>query len=206
MLLSEERELVREYGVKMLEANLTSGTSGNVSVFNREKGLYAMSPSSMDYHIIKAEDVVVLDLDGNIIEGTKRPSIEHIMHRSFYKYRDDIDAVIHTHSTYATAASCLAKPLPAIHFMQLLCGQPELPCSRFELPGTEELADAAFESMKGLRATLLANHGLIVGGTDLKNALYIASELEEMAKVWYIAKCMGEPQILTPELLKGFTL
>jgi len=206
MLLQEERELVREYGIKMIEANLTSGTSGNISVFNRELGLYAMSPSSMDYHIIQTEDVVVMDLEGNIVDGSRRPSIEHVMSRNFYKYRDDINAVVHTHSSYATAASCLAKPLPALHFMQLLCGQNEIPCAPFVFPGTEELATAAFESMKGLKATLLSNHGLIVGSHSIQNAFYIAAELEEMAKVYYIAKSMGEPQILTEEMTKGLVI
>ena len=98
MILREERELVRAYGVKMLEKRLTTGTAGNISVFNRKEGLYAMSPSSMDYHEITAEDVVVIDLEGHVVEGTRRPSIEHVMHRSYYKGRTDINAVVHTHS------------------------------------------------------------------------------------------------------------
>lgn len=206
MLLKEERELVRAYGIKMLEANLTSGTSGNISIFNREKGLYAMSPSSMDYHIIQPEDVVVMDLEGNIVEGSRRPSIEHVMHRNFYRYREDINAVVHTHSSYATAASCLAKPLPALHFMQLLCGQNELPCAPFAFPGTEELADLAFESMKGLKATLLANHGLIAGAATIDKAFYIAAELEEMARVYCFSKAMGQPQVLTEDMTKGLVI
>ena len=105
MILREERDLVRAYGVKMLEKRLTTGTAGNISVFNRKEGLYAMSPSSMDYHEITAEDVVVIDLEGHVVEGTRRPSIEHVMHRSYYKGRTDINAVVHTHSQYATAAS-----------------------------------------------------------------------------------------------------
>lgn len=206
MLLKEERELVREYCLKMLEAGLTTGTSGNISIFSREQGLYAMSPSSMDYHLIKPEDVVIMDLEGRVVDGSRKPSIENVMHRNYYKFRDDIGAVVHTHSTYATAASCLARPLPAVHFMQLLCGQNELPCAPFLSPGSAELADAAFESMKGLRATLLANHGLVAGGRDIAHAFYIASELEEMAKLYFISKSMGAPQMLTPEMTEGITV
>lgn len=199
MLLQHERELVRDYGVKMLENGLTTGTAGNISVFNRKEGLYAMSPSSMDYHAITAEDVVVIDLDGNIVDGKRRPSIEHVMHRSYYKGRTDIDAVVHTHSPYATAASCLGKPLPAVHFMISLCGGYELPCAAFAPPGTEELAQITYEAMKGYKAVLLQNHGLIAGAESIEKAMYLAEEMESVAQLYYLAKCMGEPVLVTPE-------
>ena len=188
MILREERELVRAYGVKMLEKRLTTGTAGNISVFNRKEGLYAMSPSSMDYHEITAEDVVVIDLEGHVVEGTRRPSIEHVMHRSYYKGRTDINAVVHTHSPYATAASCLGKSLPAVHFMLSLCGAYELPCAKFAPPGTEELAEITYQAMQGYKAVLLQNHGLIAGAETIEQAMYIAEEMESMAQLYFLAK------------------
>ena len=203
MILREERELVRAYGVKMLEKRLTTGTAGNISVFNRKEGLYAMSPSSMDYHEITAEDVVVIDLEGHVVEGTRRPSIEHVMHRSYYKGRTDINAVVHTHSPYATAASCLGKPLPAVHFMLSLCGAYELPCAKFAPPGTEELAEITYQAMQGYRAVLLQNHGLITGAETIEQAMYVAEEMESMAQLYFLAKGMGDPVILTAEDMNG---
>ena len=202
MLLQEEREIVREYGIIMLEKNLTSGTSGNISVFNREKGLYAMTPTSMDYRKIKEEDIVIIDLDGNIVDGRRKPSIEHIMHRYYYKYRDDINAVVHTHSPYATAYSCLAKPLPAVHFLIKKCGALELPCAPFAPAGSKKLAEVTYEAMNGLKAVLMQNHGLIAGGKDMEDAMSIAESLEVVTQMYFLAKSIGEPVILTEEMLK----
>ncbi len=202
MLLYEEREQVREYCIKMLEMGLTTGTSGNISVCNREQKLYAISPTSMDYYQIKTEDVMVVDFEGNIVEGNRKPSIEHVMHRVFYTDRDDIGAVVHTHSPYATAVSCLNRSLPAISFLVKLGGSFEIPCAPYEKPGSKELAAIAFENMKGLRATLLQNHGLIAGGRDIVHAMHIAGELESVAQLYCIAKSTGiEPFILTKEML-----
>jgi len=204
MLLHEERELVREYGIIMLEKNLTSGTSGNISVFSKKDGYYAMSPSSMDYRQIKTEDVVVIDLEGNIVDGKRRPSIEHVMHRRYYADRDDIGAVVHTHSPYASAASCLGKPLPAIHFMQFMCGSEQLQCAPFAPPGTQALADVTFDAMKGLNAVLMQNHGLIAAGTDIAHAMLIAEEMEVMCQLHFLARGMGgEPIILTQAMMQG---
>ncbi len=203
MLLKEEREQVRAYGVKMLEKQLTSGTSGNISVLNREKGLYAISPTSMDYHEIRCEDVVVLDLEGHIVDGTRKPSVEHVMHRAYYRGRSDVNAVVHTHSSYATAVSCLGKPLPAVHFLIMLSGAFEVPCARFAPPGTEELAKVAFETTKELNAVLLQNHGLIALGDSIEKAMFVAEEMEEVSKLYCLSSCIGTPIIITPADMKG---
>ncbi len=204
MLLYEEREQVRAYCLKMLEMGLTSGTGGNISVCNREKKLYAMSPTSMDYHLVKTEDVAVIDFDGNVVEGKRKPSIEHVMHRVYYTDRDDINAVVHTHSPYATAVSCMNCSLPAIAILIKLSGSYEVPCAPYELAGSKELAKVAFETMKGLRAVLIQNHGLIAGGVDIKHAMHIAGEMEYLAQLYCIVKSTGvEPTIIPKEIL-GF--
>jgi len=204
MLLYEEREQVREYCIKMLEMGLTSGTGGNISICNKEKKLYAISPTSMDYYQIKPEDVMVVDFEGNVVEGNRKPSIEHVMHRVFYTDRDDINAVVHTHSPYATAVSCMNRALPAVAILVKLSGSYEVPCAPYELPGSKELAKVAFDTMKGLRAVLLQNHGLIAGGKDIAHAMHIAGELEYVAQLYCIVKSTGTEPCIIPKDIMGF--
>src|SRR5690554_3101956 len=99
MLLQKEREEIVAFGKLMLSSGLTRGTGGNLSIFNREKGLMAISPSGIPYEQTEVEDVVIMDLDGNIVEGDRVPSSENVMHAIVYKKRDDVDAMVHVHST-----------------------------------------------------------------------------------------------------------
>ncbi len=112
MLLKEQRELVVEYGKRLVEAELTVGTFGNLSVYDREQDLMAISPSGMDYFATDPEDVVVLTLQGRQVEGTRQPSIEADLHCLLYQNREDVNAVIHPHSTYTTVLACLHWPIP----------------------------------------------------------------------------------------------
>ena len=195
MLLKSEREQIVEYGKKLIISNLTKGTGGNLSVFNRDKKLMAISPSGIDYFKIKPEDVVILDLNGNKIDGDKEPSSEYEMHRIFYANRKDLDAIIHTHTMYATTIACLNWELPPVHYMVALAGL-NVRCAKYATYGTKELAENAFEAMKGRKAVLLANHGLLAGAKDLANAFNITEEL------YYRTKSIGEPVILSEEEMK----
>lgn len=127
MLLQSQREQVVEYGKKLLSCGLTEGTFGNVSVFDRQSGWMAISPSGMDYDQTRPEDVVVTDLDGNVVEGCRKPSSELDLHRLFYQRRDDVNAVVHTHSTFATVLSCLRWPIEPIHYLVAYSGR-QVPC------------------------------------------------------------------------------
>lgn len=196
MLLKEEREAIVEYGKKISTSGLTKGTGGNLSIFHREKGLIAISPSGIDYFDIQPEDVVVMDIDGNIVEGSKKPSSEYELHNIFYKNRTDLDAIIHTHTMYATTISCLNWDLPAVHYMIALAGK-DVRCAEYATFGTKELAENAYEAMKDRRAVLLANHGLLTGAKDLANALNITEEIEYCAELYYRSKSIGEPVILS---------
>lgn len=198
MLMKNEREQIVEYGKKLIDANLTKGTGGNLSIFNREKQLMAISPSGIDYFKIKAEDVVILDLEGNKVDGDKSPSSEYEMHRIFYENRRDIDAIIHTHTMYSTTIACLNWELPPVHYMVALAGL-NVRCAKYATYGTKELAENAFEAMKDRNAVLLANHGLLAGAKDLANAFNITEEIEYCAELYYRTKCIGEPVILSEE-------
>ncbi len=201
MILKKEREEIVEYGKKLIESGLTKGTGGNLSVLNRNEKLMAISPSGIDYFKIKPKDIVVLDLEGNIVDGDKKPSSELQMHRIFYKNRDDIEAIIHTHTVYATSLSCLNITLPAVHYLVALAGL-NVRCAKYATYGTEELAENALEAMKDRYAVLLANHGLLVGSIDLVNAFNITEEIEYCAELYYRTKAIGEPVILSEDEMK----
>ena len=195
MLLKAEREQIVEYGKKLITSGLTKGTGGNISIYNREHNLMAISPSGIDYFETKPEDIVVLNLEGEIVEGTRKPSSELGMHSIFYQRREDINAIVHTHSPFCTTISALNWDLPAASYLVAYAG-PNVRCAKYATFGTEELAENAFEAMKDRRAVLLANHGLLAGAHDLINAFNIAEEIEFSAEIYYRAKSIGEPVIL----------
>lgn len=142
--------------------------------------------------------MVVLDLKGNKVDGDKEPSSEYHMHRIFYDNRTDIDAIIHTHTIYATTLACLNWDLPPVHYMVALGGL-NVRCAKYATYGTKELAENAFEAMKDRYAVLLANHGLLAGSKDLANAFNITEEIEYSAELYYRTKAIGEPVILSEE-------
>lgn len=193
--MTEAREQLVEYGKKIITSGLTKGTGGNLSIFDRQKGLMAITPSGIDYFDTKVEDIVIMDLDGKIVEGERKPSSEYGLHKIFYERREDIDAMIHTHTMFATTIACLAWELPAVHYMIALAGK-DVRCAEYATFGTMELAENAFEAMKDRRAVLLKNHGMLAGANDLANAFNITEEIEYCSELYYRTKCIGEPVIL----------
>ena len=206
MLLKEERQAVIDYCNHMADTKFTIGTAGNISIFNREKGLFAISPTSTPYKQITLEDVPVVDLQGNVVEGNKEPSCECNLHRHFYVTRKDINAVVHCHSPFATALSCLEKPVPCIHFDVMYSHKYEIPCSRFGgMPGTPELAEAVGEAVgEDGYAALMAHHGMIALGTDITNAWETAEEMEYCCQLYVYAKATGEPVVIGEKETGGF--
>lgn len=198
MLLKNERELIVTYGKKMISNGLTKGTGGNISIYNREQGLMAISPTGIDYFETKAENVVVLNLDGDIVDGILKPSSELNMHSIFYKQRDDISAIVHTHSPFATTIASLNWDLPAVSYLVAYAGL-NVKCAKYATFGTKELAQVAFQSMEDRYACLLANHGLLAGAKTIAQAFNIAEEIEYCAEIYYRAKSIGEPVILSDE-------
>ena len=190
MKLEKERIEIVKYGKKLVDSKLTKGTGGNLSVFNRAEQLMAISPSGIDYYETKPEDVVVLNLAGEIIEGDKKPSSEVDLHRIFYQGRDDLDAIIHTHTINATTLSCLRWDLPAVHYLIAVAGK-NVRCADYATVGTQELAENAFKAMKDRRAVLLANHGLVAGAETLERAFSITEEIEYVAELYYRTKGIG---------------
>lgn len=192
MLMLEERMDIVKYGKMMIDNGLTTGTGGNISIFNREKGLMAISPTGVPYHEMTPEDVVVMDLEENIIDGVKKPSSEHVMHAIVYKNREDLNAMVHTHSIFAATISALNQPLPAVDYLVAFGGGKDVKCAKYGTYGTPELAVNALEGMEGRNAVLLANHGMNVCGPNIGRTMSIAEQLEFCCEVYVRAKSMGE--------------
>jgi L-fuculose-phosphate aldolase len=196
--MEKERKLIVEFGKKLVTTGLTKGTGGNLSIYNREEKLMAITPSGIDYFEIRPEDVVVLTIDGKQVDGDKKPSSEVELHRIFYERRTDIDAMIHTHTIYATTLACLNWSLPPVHYMVAVAGK-DVRCAPYATFGTRELAENAFQFMKDRKAVLLANHGLLTGGSSLQEAFNITEQIEYCAELYYRTKCIGEPVIISDE-------
>lgn len=191
MILQEEREQVVEFGKKMVELGLTVGTFGNLSIFNPKEKLMAISPSGMDYFSTRPEDVVVLTPDGEKVDGDRKPSSEYDMHRIFYQKRPGINAVVHTHSTYATTLACLQWPIEPIHYLVAYSGA-DVPCIPYVQFGTYDLAEAAYRSMGDDHfACLLGNHGLLAVGGNLSYTMDVAQQIEFVSEIYYKARIAG---------------
>jgi L-fuculose-phosphate aldolase len=199
MLLESERAQVVRYCQQLSTAGLTTGTGGNISIFNSDAGLMAISPSAMEYAVMEPEDVVVQDLDAKIVDGIRRPSSEFGMHLICYKNRTDIGAVVHTHSPKATTLAVLGWDLPAIHYMVALSGGPNIPCAPYCLFGTPELAETALKYLEGRYACLLANHGALAAGPNIRHAFSLAEHMEFCADLYLRAKTLAEPHILSDD-------
>lgn len=202
MLLQELREEVAEYGRRMLMDGLTRGTGGYISAYDREKRLIAISPSGMDYREIEAQDVVIVDLDGNKLEGTGKPSTEWLVPKAVFPVREDINAIVHTHSRFATTIAALRWEIPAANFTLCRAGGGNVRCTDFHNFTSQELADDILDKMKERTAVLMGNHGLVACGIDLKQAYGTAEEVEFSAEVFWRAKCVGEPTLLTDKQVR----
>ncbi len=198
MLMENERKQIVEYGKKLITSGLTKGTGGNLSIYNRKENLMAISPSGIDYFETNPEDVVIMDLDGKVVDGNRKPSSEYSMHSIFYKNREDIDAVVHTHSVFSTVLATLRTGLPASSYLVAFSGL-DVRCAEYASFGTVELAENAYKAMEDRYAVFLANHGLLTGAQDLANAFNKAEEIEHCAEVYYRAKSIGTPVILDEE-------
>lgn len=197
MLMAAERQAVIDYCRKMADIGLTSGTSGNISLFNRDEQFMAISPSSMDYREMTLADVVIMDLDAKVVDGKRRPSTEHGMHLACYQQRSDIGAVVHNHSPAATTVAVLGWDLPAVHYMIGYSGGATIRCAPYHLFGTPELANAAVAYLGNGYGCLLANHGVLAAGPNIGHAFALAEQIEFCADIYLRARNAGIPKILS---------
>ena len=200
MLMKEAREQIVEYGKKLSESGLTPGTAGNISIYDPELHLMAISPSGIPYEKTTIEDVVILDPEGNIVEGNRKPSSESGLHSVFYKTVPEARAVVHAHSMYCTILACMGEPLRAAHYALAEAGTDEIPLVPYHTFGTPELAQAAGEALKkGGRGLILANHGMCAWGDSIRSAFGLALTMEWCAQVQWHCIAAGKMNVLSHE-------
>lgn len=199
MLLEGLRKEIVEYGIQMFDSGLTQGTGGYISARDPETGYICSTPSSMPYHDIKPENVLVTDVEGNIIEGIGKISSEWCVQRAVYKMRSDINALVHAHSKFATTLATLQMDLPVSFFSLSQCGGADVKCTGYYDFYSQELADDIFDKMNGRMACLMGNHGMLAAGTTLKEAYSNADVLEFSAEIYWRAKCIGQPYVLNQQ-------
>ncbi|WAJ26124.1 class II aldolase/adducin family protein [Antarcticirhabdus aurantiaca] len=187
------REAIIRICLRMNAEGINQGTSGNVSA--RVEGGMLVTPSGVPYEAMTPDAIVFVAEDGSW-SGGWRPSSEWRMHLDIYNNRPEAGAVVHTHSPHATALSCLRRGIPAFHYMVAAAGGRDLACARYETFGTQALSEAMLTALEGRRACLLANHGQIAFGASLDKALWLAGEVEAMARQYILACSLGEPVIL----------
>ena len=178
----------------MQPAGLNKGTSGNVSVRHGE-GFY-ITPTGMPYDRLVADDIPLMALDGSHV-GARKPSSEWRFHRDLYAARPEVGAVLHAHSPFAVSLACLRRDIPPFHYMIARFGGDTVRCADYALFGSQALSDAALLAMLDRKACLLANHGLLVAGRDLDEALALAIELEELCEQYWRACQLGAPVLLS---------
>lgn len=192
--LESERELVAELGREMLRQDLTEGTGGNVSI--RDGDLVAINPSGVPYEDITPETVPLTTVDGDQVAGELAVSSETPMHTAIYRNRDEVGAVVHTHSPYASTFASLDEPVPPSHYLVAFIGD-QIPVAGYAPPGTEELGRLAVDALgDDYNACLLKYHGVIATGEDAAAAFETALMVEYCARIHYQARSLGEPSLL----------
>ncbi len=180
----------------LVELGLNRGASGNASV--RDGDSMLITPSALLVSEMTTDSMVRMDLQGKVLQGGK-PSSEWRFHRDILVSRPEINAVIHTHSTFATTIACLRRDVPAVHYMIALAGGDTIRCTPYSVFGEQELSDHALEALQGRKACLLGNHGMIALGKDLEDALAVAVEVEFLCEIYWRTLQIGEPHILTSQ-------
>lgn len=191
-----ERQAVIDACLRMNALGINQGTSGNVS--QRVADGCLLTASGIAYERMQPEHVVEMDLDGGY-HGAWLPSSEWRMHQDLYNARAGAGAIVHTHSTYATALSCLRQDIPAFHYMIAVTDGATLRCADYATFGTQALSEAMLDAMRDRRACLLANHGMICFASDLDGALQLAVEVEALCRQYFIACQSGNPVLLDDE-------
>lgn len=196
------RKSIIEACREMNRIGLNQGTSGNISV--RYKDVMLITPSAIPYDSMEIDDICAMPFAGKegAHEGPLPPSTEWRMHMGVMRGRPDVGAVVHAHPTYATVLAIARKPIPPVHYMMAAFGGVDVRCSRYETFGTKELAVAALEALEGRNACLLANHGILATGANLAKAMWLAVELETIARQYYLTLSIGGPVLLTEEQIE----
>jgi L-ribulose-5-phosphate 4-epimerase len=198
-MLEHLREQLWQLHLELPKNNLVTWTSGNISARDPQSGLVVIKPSGIKYVDLRPEHMVVVDLEGDIVEGTLKPSSDTASHLYIYRHRPDVNGVVHTHSRYATAFAALGQPIPVYltaHADEFGC---PIPCGGFALIGGEEIGQVVIDSIGSSPAVLLKNHGVFTVGGSAEAALKAAVMVEDVAATVWLALQIGQPDEISPE-------
>jgi L-ribulose-5-phosphate 4-epimerase len=201
MKLPELRQQVCALHARLPESRLVAWTSGNVSARDPETGLVVIKPSGIKYEDLTPENMVVVDLDGKLVEGDYKPSSDTASHCYIYRQRSDVNGVVHTHSRYATAFAALGRSIPCVlTAMADEFGGP-IPCGGFALIGGEEIGKVVVETLANSKspAALLQNHGVFTIGSNAEAAVKAAVMTEDVAATVWLALQLGQPLLIADE-------
>ena len=193
---SKKRLAIIEACRRMNALGINQGTSGNISLRHGESML--ITPTSVPYDEMTAEQIVLMDMDGSFAPG-RRPSSEWRFHLDILRSRKEVEAIVHAHPTYCTILSIMGLEIPSIHYMIAAAGGDTIRCSPYATYGTAELSGHAVKALEGRSACLLGHHGMIAVGPSLAKALWLAVEVEALARQYHGCLQIGQPPLLSRE-------
>jgi L-ribulose-5-phosphate 4-epimerase len=199
MYLEELRHEICRLHAELPRNNLVTWTSGNISGRDPESGLVVIKPSGVHYHELTPENMVVVNLDGEVVEGNLKPSSDTFAHVYIYRHRSDVNGVVHTHSTFATAWAAVGKPIPPV--LTAICdefGGP-IPVGDYAKIGGDEIGQEILRSIGPSPAILMKNHGVFTIGRTAEAAVKAAVMVEDVARTVFFACQLGEPEEIPAE-------
>lgn len=199
MYQAEKCQII-ETGIKLHQYKLISLSGGNVSL--RINSHVLVTPSGMLYEDLIPDDIIVMDMEGNVVEGTRRPSVDFVAILYILKHLPEVNAVIHTHQVYATAVGLFADELPAVVTTLVNATLGSVNVAPFSSAASLDMGIAAVNHLKGKRAVILKQHGIITVGATLKEALYAAVYMEDAAKTYCVARSDKPLPELTPKQIQ----
>ena len=202
--MSKLKSEVIKYSKKLNTTNLSTLRSGNISVRAKKKGIdgFYITPSGMKYSSLKTKDIIFVSLKGIFNRKKSKPSSEWRFHQDIYVNKKDASAIVHAHSTCATAVSSHQKNIPAFHYMVAVAGGEDLKCTKYATFGTKHLSRNIIKALKNRSACLVANHGQVAFGDNLEKTFELAQEIENICHQYINALRIGIPKILSKKEMK----
>jgi L-ribulose-5-phosphate 4-epimerase len=198
MLLEKLREEVWKCNLELPKNGLVRMTSGNISGRDAQSGLVVIKPSGYSYEEMAPGDMVIVDLDGNVVDGHLKSSVDTATHLYIYRHRPDVFGVGHTHSPYATSFAALGQPIPACLTTTAMLGG-EIPLGGYVPIGGEAIGEEIVRKIGSSLAIIMQNHGVFTIGSSPRVAAKMAVEVEEIAHITHLALLRGRPIMLTAE-------
>ncbi len=197
------KKQIIKFSKKLNSTNLSALRSGNISARAREKGIdgFYITPSGMRYDDLKPSDIVFVSLEGRF-DKKRKPSSEWRFHQDIYVNKKEAKAIVHAHSTCATAVSTHQKSIPAFHYMVAVAGGEDIKCTKYATFGTRKLSNNILSALKNRSACLIGNHGQIAFGENLEKAFELAQEIENICHQYIYALRIGIPKILSKKEMK----